>query len=373
MAFGVTPDGYVRKTFEDLLSDIEARARELFGAPNLDIRDPDGYLANTYLPIEEQLDDVHQLLEIIYNMLDPARSTRQSYGAVAELRGAPRKRPTVGTHEGVLMSFDDAVPGAVLRGAVRFQVEGQDENTWMNSESFTIGSAGGYVIPVESEFTGSDKILQDAATVEILEGPSQLTAITVQGDATPGTDLEDEVAWRLRADALITEQQSTVGAALDALSTVVGARVVETPGYIQAIVNDGGATPNNTIAQTILDNKSQGAVTLGSLSGTAEDEEGESVTINFDRVTTTTLYVAVVATGDFSETAMKAALVAKVPATSGKTLYWSQLHGAAANIDGVENIVSLYVGTSPAPTTSADLVADIDEAFSLVEGNISIA
>ncbi len=372
MAFGVTTDGYNRKTFEDLLTSIETRARELLGAPNLDIRDPDGFLANMYLPLIEELDRQEELNEILYYILDPDRSTNQAYAAAAALRGTPRKPATIGTHPGVTMTFDDAVAGTIARGAVRFQVEGQPENTWMNSEDFLIGGAGSYSVAAESELTGSDKILLDGATIEILDGPDELTAIAVVADATPGTDLEDEVTWRLRTEAAIKEEQTTVGAALDDLPTVLGSRVVETPGHIRAIVNDAGTTPNNTIAQTILDNKAQGIITLGDLSGTAVDEEGADVTIYFDRVSTRPIYVAVEVRGSASPTAIKNALIAEVPQTSGVALVWSDLYVAVKGVAGVTDIVFLRVSASDPPTGTTNLTPGVDENFSLSAADIDV-
>ena len=126
--YGVTAEGFKKKTFEILQNELQAAARAAFGAPNLDTIDPAGFLASVYLPALDQLTELWDLAENVYNAPDPNRATGQSYAVPAALRGVTRKAAERGAYENTNLEFDAAVPGTITRGSIRFNVADQPEN-----------------------------------------------------------------------------------------------------------------------------------------------------------------------------------------------------------------------------------------------------
>lgn len=373
--YGVTVNGFLPKTFSILRSEVQERARGTLGLPNLDLSDPAGFVSSLYLPLLEQLAEVWAVGELVYNAPDPRRSTGQSYGVVAELRGTPRKVATRGTHPGVNITFDGAVPDTIRRGAIRFHPEGDSSNVWMNVSDLTVSGAGVRVIECESELTGSSKFLNEDAPIEILDGPSQMTLIEIPSDANAGTDLESETAWRQRSERATDPTQTRVGSALEALDGVVSARIVESPGYITAFVDyPEGTIADNTIAQTILDAKAEGVQTLGVLSGIATDGNGDAVNVRFSRVASVSTYVQVTVfspTGA-STTAIKDAIIAAGPKRAGDPLIWSKVNGAVSAVPGVEDVRVLLIRRETATFGTTNVIYAQNERCDIDPADIAV-
>lgn len=372
---GVTPTGFEAETFETLLTQLEAELRELFGLPTLDVRDPHGVLASIYLPLIKRFAALWELGEIIYNSPDPRRSTDQAYAIVAALRGVVRKTPKVGKHEGVSMSFSGAVGDTIDRGAIRFHVQNQPGNVWINSEDTTIGAPGSYLVPVESELPGSSKILLAAAVVEIVDAPTELTGITVPTTATPGTDLELESNWRQRSDLVIREEQTDLGRSLETnVQGVNSARVIETAGYVQVVISDDGAVPNATIAEAIQRYKVQGVLTLGAIATTIVTDDGESVQVRFDRAASTPVHVIVSVKAPLgaSVSAIKDAIRAAAPTKAGSPAVYAKLYAAAATAPGVTDVLSFLTGLTDPPVGAVNLEADTDSLLTIASGDIDV-
>jgi hypothetical protein len=361
MTFGVTPEGFNRKTFDDIVTSLETKLRAAFGAPRLNCRDPKGVLASVVLPFADEVSQVWEVAEIVYNSKDPARATNQAYSGVAELRGAPRKLATVGTHEGMTFTFDGPVAGTIARGDVRFHPEDDPDNVWINTEDFVIGGAGDFDVPVESEDAGATKTFEALATVVILDGPTELVSISVPTDAVEGTDIETEVAWRARSDNALQAQGTSPVDALEAeielVPGVVSCRVLETPGYIRCVITDGGGdADDDAIAQAIWDGKAAGAVAIGSSAGFAVDKNGETRTVPFDRAAEVTIHVE----------------VEVMPRRSGETVVWGKLYAAAQGTAGVSDVTTFLVDTVDPPTGSANIAVGTLELAVLVAANIDV-
>ena len=374
MTYGVTDEGFVRKTFDQIRQEVQTDLRASLERPDLDLADEDSLIANLYLPAMEQLADVWELAEIVFNSPDPKRSTRQAFEAVAALRGVARKTPQVGRIDSTIFNFSGPVGGTLDRGAVRFHPEDEPDNIWINSDAFAVPSAGAYVVAAESELPGETKQLSASAIVEIVDGPETLDSITVPEDAVPGRGLEPEVTWRARSEREINAEQTLVGSEVEEIANVIAARVIQTPGRIRVIVNDT-ETPadNDEIAQAILRAKLEGVITLGSESGQATDDRGELQTLYFDRASTVRLVASCTITSakGYSQTAVRDALRAVVPLESGGLLVWSKAFASVSSVDGVDDLVSLQLGIFPFASQEINIQAGESEVLTLAPGDIS--
>lgn len=370
--YGVTPEGFRKKSFNVLLEGLETAERTSLGAPDLDIKNPAGFLASVLLPVVDLAAELWDLGEAVYNAPDPQRSTGQAFAVVGALRGVARKPAETGKCISVT-HFSAPVAGAVYRGDVRVHPAGEPENIWINQEDFTVVLPGAKILTLESEIPGSSKVLEPGDTIVVLEGPSEISLINI-ADSSPGTDLEDLNTWRDRATEAGSDTASKVEAFVEDVTGVAGARVIETPGYIQTVVNDDGAS-DNEIAQAIYDSKAQGVQTIGAESGTALNSKSEEVTQNFDRVVRVRCYisVAIFAPNGYSATDLKNALLLEAPTASGKDAIWSKFFAAASGVLGVTDISSLGLGTSASPTGTVNLTASDLQLLEFAADDIEIS
>lgn len=376
MTFGLTSQGFNGKSFEDVLDSLEIRVREASNKPDLDVKNPDGILANIYSPLAEEFADLWQLWEILANVTDPERSTGQSYAAVAKLRGISRKPATVGSHTGLLCSFVGTGGSGqdIERGSIRIY-SGEVSNSWINSENINIPSDGTFSIAFESELAGSDKNMPEGAVVEILSSPSSLQSITVPFDAVRGSDLELESSWRIRSDKSVSPSRSLVGRRVEEVVNVIAARVYEQPGKIRVVVNDSvTAADSDAVAQAIWDSKSKGVVPQGQDSGVAIDAFGEPVTVHFDRILAVEPYliVTVRTSAGSSVAAIKSAVAGQFPKAAGLALVHSKIVSAVQAVDGVSEVTSVAIGRDPAPTSQSSLSSSVSEQLLYNEARVSV-
>ena len=103
MAFGVTPDGFVRKTFSEIVTDIETDIKNELGQEAFEAAQATGTAMNKFLVIQaNQQGDLWELLESVYNNFNPATGSGVSLDNSGELTGTSRLDSTPSTVDEVL-------------------------------------------------------------------------------------------------------------------------------------------------------------------------------------------------------------------------------------------------------------------------------
>jgi len=209
------------------------------------------------------------------------------------------------------------------------------------------------------------------------------TAVTNAAAAVPGRDRELDSALKARHTTIVAtsgeNDAAGIYAAVSAVSGVSAVAVVEdytstTPVHVYVI---GGSDAD--VAAAIDNNLTAGIGTAGT---TAVDVYNDTTmttkTINFTRATNLTLYVEMTITiveGVFPSTGdqdIKDALVDLLSTQRiGQDVLYLQLPGAVYETGGL-TINSLYLGTSPSPSGTADIVVPANQRAQLLEANITV-
>lgn len=236
-----------------------------------------------------------------------------------------------------------------------------------------VGEGDGYAeVALAAEDTGP--VAAPAHTLTTIETPvSGWSGVVNALDAELGRDEETDAEARLRREELLgvsgTSVVDAIAARVRAVADVEAVRVFENPGdtadgdglpphSVEALVLGGGS---DAIAQAIWTTKPGGIKAHGSTSGTATDAEGRAHTVAFTRPVEIPVYVAVTLTKgadypDDGDARVKAAIVAYGVARGiGADVVASQHLARVFSVPGVEDVTELFIGTSPAPDSSATI------------------
>ena len=338
---GVSPTGFVALTQQQIVANITTALLANVD-PGLDTS-PDQPIGQLIGIIANELASLWELGATAYNGFDPDASEGQLLVALASLTGTIPDPPTPSQ---VTCNMTLASSSSIPAGSVA-NVAGQPTNTWTLVGPPDVDgnpvpgpvvstSAGTYQGVFQSTQTGP--IVANSGTLTVITAPvSGWSAVTNPLDAVLGslgddpnltgssTELRQKREAELAAPGACTVD--AIQAALDQLAGMISCSVPEnttmfTDGNnqpaksFQALIWDGvsPAVPNNSIAQTIWDDKPSGIQAYGTLTGTATDASGNSHTVSFTRVTVVDLYVDVTTTPNSLTTdqanAVKAAIVA---------------------------------------------------------------
>jgi uncharacterized phage protein gp47/JayE len=375
MPFGVTPAGFVRKTFADLQSSIHGFLRTKI-SPHLQLTEKTG-LGNVTNSVCDALAELWEVADGAYHAGDPANSDEAAFVATCELTGTKRR----GAQKGEVLCTCNFDGGQVYApGDLVAHVTGKPSNRWVNKFEVpdTVGTLTN--IPFEAETAGAHGVANAGTLTVIAQTATGWNSITNPVEATPGRDIEsiEELAVRREQELQISDA-GPLPAVRGAVSRVAGVLRVKAqenktdywtnlpPHSFRIIVWDGvaPAADNDEIAQAIVDSGCAGIQSVGALSGNAVDADGLPVVVNFDRATQVLIYI--VTNVDGSTAGVAAALVAKGAELSvGDDVIFEKLKAAAANLSTVNDIVSFTLGTAPAPVGTANLVMS-DEQIPLFD------
>jgi uncharacterized phage protein gp47/JayE len=367
---GVTPEGFVKKIFTQIQSDMQHFLRAKI-SKNLQLTEKTG-LGNVVNAAASELAELWDVAEHSYNAGDPDKALEASFVALCLLTGTRRR----GLKKGVVDTTCNFGGGTVYpAGALVAHVTGFPNNRWVNrAEVDTRAGAGNYPVQFEAETAGAQGTATAGTMTKIAQPLTGWNSVTNANDATPGEDIEslDELATR-RVQELQEAGSSTMAGIRTDVSKVPGVLQVVSqenktdyattlpPHSIRIIVWDGiaPAADDDAIAQAIFDGA--GAVTtVGTQSGTAVDKDGTLVTVNFDRATARLIYVSIDVVGSTIGVA-EAIVAVGSKLKMGQDVVREKLKGAAVVLDTVSDIASFTLGTSPSPIGTADLSMAIDE------------
>jgi len=381
--YGLTSTGFVRKTYEQIVADMKAFMRERI-SPKLvlDATTPEG---NVVEITADELDPVWEAAEAAVGALDPDNAVDALLVGVCKLTGIYREPAAAGTVS-VNLTFTAAT--TIAAGALLLSVSGESSNLWSNDAEIVATGAG----VVAADFTStvaSSAAVALAGTLTVIAAPTTgLASATNPLDATPGTDIEDLDALRLRRDASLgATGKGTVGAVraeVAAVDGVIDVRVVESDTGVMVdsipartlyvVVWDGtGEDADDTeIAQAIYDSKASATPTCGSESGAAVDPWGDTKTQYWDRAEQLEAYVSITVTGTVTEASVIAALLASHAEELGVNLLYAALVGVGIGIEGVTNVTALTLVLASSPTEIADIPAASNQVILLDSSRIVV-
>lgn len=371
MAYGVTSQGFVQKTTEDILADIRTRQESSFGP---------GFLARIFTSVVGLLNAIFaallaegwQLAQNVYRSFYPDTAEGVALDNVAAISGAKRiaaKRSTVAVTIGGTI-------GTVVPSGTVFSVTGSGPR-FRTISTVTIGPSFPVAVGVPCESEEYGQIAADASTLTVIETPvAGVSTVTNPLDAVLGNLPETDEAFRLRRDQELHSQGASVPMAIRAdLLQVDGVTAVKVflnksdltdadglPPHSFECVVLGGA--DQDIRNTILNSEPAGIQSYGSTSGTAKDAEGVSQTVKFSRPTLKTVYIDIAVTTDAltyaGDASLKEALVNFGAAAFGFSrgtdqVIYNKIFQAAYGVSGVLEVTTLEIGFTASPSGTSNL------------------
>jgi uncharacterized phage protein gp47/JayE len=358
----ITATGYQRRTLDVVLTAIQDSLRGKISA-KLDLTEK-AVLGNTSNIDADHIDQLEQLIEEAYNAFDVDNASDDRFVALSLLRGVPRR----GAQKGLVTQTLDLDAGqSYVPGDIAFHVIDEPTNRWLNRDNIVSTSAGSYSAVLQSENAGAAAIAE-AGTLTVIATPvAGLNSGTNAAAATPGQDIESIPALRIRSGLGVSSGGSrtrgSVRAALIRVNGVLSAEVFENNGNIvdangigshclRPVVWDGSpaAANDDALAQAIWDTKTEGILSQGLQSGTAQDKRLGPVVVFFDRASTShpAVVVNIRSLTGVSRDDVKAAIQSKMTNAVGQGVTFHLLAGSVFSVAGVDDYTSFTVNGSGA-------------------------
>ena len=340
--------GFERRTFDEILTNKIAKAKELFGE-DIDTSEltPLGKFIrlNAY---DQALTE--EEAELIYYSIFPNTATGISLDRLCVFAGIKR-------NSAVSAQFAVNIIGTA--GAIvpqGFLVGTENEITYENKVNTEINEDGTAELIVECVESGEignvtpseiTKIINPAADVESIVGATLLVK---------GQEVESDYELRQRfneaKEGLGSCNEVAIKAALLRVETVTHAVVIEDEenGCFECYVN-GGENYHTEIAEAIFDKKPIGIKTTGKVSQEITDSSGVTHTINFSHTSSKNVYVRVAITTNTNfESAGKETIKDNLEAhidnvSIGKSVVLSSLYGQIHSVTGVTEVTELLLST----------------------------
>jgi len=353
--FGPTLAGFSLKTIDDIIGELEADEQANLGA-TVDVSAATvlGQLNAIYA---RQAALIWEAIEATHSALDPDQAGGPDLVALAAITGTI---PDPSTKSTVVLTAT-GTNGTIIPIGRIFAVQ-DDGSRFISTATVTI-AGGTALIPCESEEYG--EIQAYAGTLnQIITPVGGLASVVNVLDAVAGRAGETDSSLRLRRE----DELRANGAAT---RESIRADVLNVPGVAAAhvFVNDTNATvdgvlPNSIevmvqggddaeVRRAIYETKGAGINTVGALSGTVTDSEGQPVTIRFSRPVILPIYMRITIHVDPAiypvngDELVKAALAGfgdTLPV--GRDLKRAQFFGPIFSVPGVVDVPFFGVGTS---------------------------
>lgn len=379
---GLTENGFIVPTFEEVRADVEADYKAKYGE-SINTRSDSVFGMMIDIAAEREL-VLWQEIDSVYNS-QYASASGTSLDQVLALTGVTRLLPAKSTSKATITGTG----GTVLPPGRVFSVDSTGAR-WVIPSQVTIPGGGSISdVAVESEDYGAiNALATDTFTIETQV--SGWTAISLDEDATLGNLLEKDSEARVRRDVLLRALGSgslpALAARLTEVDGVTSASVAEndtdaTVGglvahSLKAIVQ-GGTGPD--IAQAIFDNKPIGIATNGTQSEVIVDQFGNNHTIKYDRPTSIPIFVDVDGTKDATlypsdgDTQISNLVVAAISALEiGDDVYYLKI--LSDIIETIPGLLTLTVelGLSEGTETVTNITIDFDEIATISAADIDI-
>jgi len=377
MDWGVTDKGFRRKTYQDIIADMEAKAKDLFGA-DIDLSSASP-LALFLRVVAFGLSLLWMVAEQVYNSAFVDTATGQSLDYVVKYAGLRRRAASPARR---MLRFTGDPGVTIPQGFLVETPAGPPRFATM--EAATIPASGAVEVLAEAVEPGIGGNV----------GPGVLTAIV---NPIPGLNTVTNIDHPANVDGLNREtdrelrERYDLSLAKGGASTLgsIRASVLEVPGVQAAAVyhnptmttDSDGRPPKSVevlalggsdedIARAILDTVAAGIETFGTVQVQLPDDGGQLQTIRFSRPQEVQVYVEATVTANAAYPAdgdrqVQTAIIAVIGGRDadgtlhrggglGQSVIHSALVAAARTVPGVVDVV-IRLGTSPNPTQSSNI------------------
>lgn len=382
MTFGVTAAGFVRKTLNDILSEIKSDQLADMD-PDLDVAD-ESLLGQLNAIHARQLSLAWEALEACYLGFDPEAAEGRLLESICKITGTFRP---AGVASEVDLQCDVDAATVLVAGEAFAAIDVQPDVRWTPKVTFTSPSDGVHTVRFVSERTGP--VSAAAGSITVIATPVVGWNSVNNGlDATPGSNVENDEELRLRREVeLATTGSTTVRAIASDLLQAFPAGIQnldvfendtdETDGdgrpphTVEALIYDGDPSTldDDEVAGIIFEAKAGGVGTYGTETGTvAIVVNGVTSTreVMFSRPAILTTYLTLtLATGQgyVGDAAVKAYVASECNKRfgPGKDVIKSVVQSMPLALAGVEDVTAITLGFAPAPVGTSNLAVGVRE------------
>lgn len=392
MAYGVTPQGFIVPTIEEVLGEIHAEILETID-PALNLA-PDQPLGQITAIFAKKIVEAWEAAAALANAQNPDNAENFMLDNVSALTGTLREAAKSSV---VALSCNVNAGFSATAGAMTANVNGQPEVTFVNKEAVGPLAAGDHSIDFEATQVGP--VAAPAGELETITIPlAGWNSCTNPLDAELGSFDETDESLRLRRE----EERTAVGACtVDAIradmlqvegvrqcyvfeNTTLSTDVNGLPGKsIEVVIYDGN-TPeadDTEVAQAVWDSKPSGSESYGTTTATATDSTGVARSVKFSRATVKQVWLEydVLVDPNFFPTngaeliEEAAALYAAKYLNLGVDVFAVRFKAQALTVAGVLDVTALRLGFAASPVGTANLTITGREIADIDTSRISVA
>lgn len=401
---GVTPDGFEAKRFADVLTDAGQQLATITDPVTGESLQPDFGSEDPVMQIVqvplEATGECWQASQLMYQQFDPSKATRSSLYGLVQLNGITLQDASQSL---VALSLI-GTPGAIIP-AGQLVSDTNNINQWATLEIVTLNGSGAGSAQARCVTYGPITAPANTLTNIVTPFPGW-TSVDNPLAAVAGRNLETDTELRQR------RSRSTLAPAASPVESVY-ANLANIPGVTYArvrqnnkLTTDSNGIPGKSVAAVVVGGESLDiAYTLlartgitsewfGNTSQVLFDAQNEPYTVSWTVPTPLPIYVEIVLEiinpnqfpGDGIQQ-MKDAIIAYAqggaPALGiddgfsttgfppGATVIHSRLYTPVNFIPG-HRVVSLFIGTAPSPSGTADIATPWNEFPLFLDGNIDI-
>lgn len=365
---GLTMNGYVRRSYDDILSDKIQRAKELFGE---DIDTSDLTPLGKFIRINAYDQALaEEEIEAVYYARFPDTASGQNLDRLLVFGGIARNPAEPARYT---ISVQGTAGHAIEAG---FLVGTDTGLTFYAVEGATIGSSGACTLTVECTIAGLIGNVNAGAINRIVNPDANITSVEGTARLVSGADEESDVSLRKRLKAAIAGAGScntnAIRSALLRVPTVTFADVVENdqdtedsdgrPPHSFECYVVGGEDYTQEIAEKIFEKRPVGIQAVGDISKTIIDASGKTRTVKYSTAETVTITVKVQirTTTEYPTDGadrIHANLAEWINGLGiGKSLVFSSLYGHIYDVAGVQEVTSLSLSTNGGTSYSTNNV-----------------
>lgn len=373
--YGVTENGFNRKTREEIVSNMIAKANNFFGS---DLNESDKNPLIKFIKIcSYPISLVWFGLESVYNSSYINTATGQSLDYTVKYLGLERQSATKAIGE-VTFSGDD---GTTVPEGFLVETDNDEPIQFETTESGDI-SGGSIILAIQSVETGEDKNVSSGTITAIVNPTTGIDSVINNNDTYNGSDEETDFELRERYKSSVAAGgKATIDSIISELLSVESTQTILLRVNFTDVTDSDGLPPKSIeaivykgldgdIAQALLDSVGAGIQTHGDTNAIATAQNDIDYTMYFTRPSEINIYVDISVTKANSypsdgDTQVGNKIIEYINNLSvNESVVYTKIIEVAHSVTGVED-VSLTIGISDNPTGTANIsISETEVAIS---------
>jgi len=357
--WGLTPDGFVAKTLEEIEASMVQAQRDTIAA-DIDTSQF-GLVGQLNGIMASEVAAVWELAEAVNDSQDPNKARGAAQDGLYSLTSAPREdaQPSVVLADVTLQPGVTIAPGEAIASVL-----GNPSARFTNAQPMVNATGAVATTSVRFEATEPGPTIANAGTLTVRD--TLITgwdAVTNPEDADVGSAIESDAAYRarredelfaqgggtldgIRGDLLQLETVMAVGM-IENVSSITDAAGLPSKSFMAVVHSSPGALDEQAVGDSIWSNKPAGMLAHGAIPVDVTDSEGVHHVVRFSRATERAVYVALRLTTSpdyVGDDTVRAAIVASAETAGvvgyldvGVDVYAGQFVSVAMALRGVLN------------------------------------